>query len=79
MVSATQQSSRIRKRKSTTNGKDNKRARRAHGTPAFAVHPEGYDAKAADAKKPEVKAEAKPKKAAAPKKAAKPAAAPKKA
>ena len=52
MVSATQQSSRIRKRKSTTNGKWNKRDRRAVGTPAFAIHPEGYDAAAADAKKP---------------------------
>ena len=73
MVSATQQSSRIRKRKSTTNGKANKRDRRAHGTPAFAIHPEGYDANAADAKKA-----AAPKAAKAPKakKAAKPAAKP---
>ena len=52
MVSATQQSSRIRKRKQSTEGKTNKRARRAAGTPTFAVHPEGYDAAAADAKKP---------------------------
>jgi hypothetical protein len=67
MVSATQQSSRIRKRKSTTNGKANKRARRATGTMPFAVHPEGYDKSAPDAR-PEVKAAvAKPKKA--PKKA----------
>jgi hypothetical protein len=73
MVSATQQSSRIRKRKSTTNGKANKRQRRAEGTPAFAVHPEGYDAKAADAKKPETKrAPERRKVAKAPKKAAKP-------
>lgn len=50
MVSSTQQFSRIRRRKQTTNGKWNKRARRAHGTPAFPVHPEGYDPKAADAK-----------------------------
>jgi len=28
----------------------NKRERRAMGTPAFAIHLEGYDAKAADAK-----------------------------
>ena len=48
MVSATQQSSRIRRRKQTTNGKANKRERRRLGTPAFAVHPEGYDANAAD-------------------------------
>ena len=75
MVSATQQSSRIRKRKSTTNGKGNKRLRRANGTPAFAIHPEGYDAKAADAKKPVAEKKAPAKKAPA-KKAAKPAAKP---
>lgn len=51
MVSNTQQFDRIRKRKKTTSGKRNKRTRRALGTPKFAVHPEGYDAKAADAKK----------------------------
>ena len=62
MVSHTQQFERIRKRKQTTNGKRNKRERRRLGTPAFAVHPEGYDAKAADAKQPEA-----PKAAAAPK------------
>jgi hypothetical protein len=62
MVSHTQQFERIRKRKQTTNGKRNKRERRRLGTPVFAVHPEGYDAKAADAKKPEA-----PKAAAAPK------------
>ncbi len=50
MVSCTQQFDRIRKRKKTTQGKRNKRTLRATGTPAFAVHPEGYDAKAADAK-----------------------------
>lgn len=50
MVSSTQQFDRIRKRKMTTNGKRNKRERRALGTPSFAIHPEGYDAKAADAK-----------------------------
>jgi hypothetical protein len=51
MVSSTQQYSRIRKRKMTTNGKRNKRERRRLGTPGFAVHPEGYNANAADAKK----------------------------
>jgi hypothetical protein len=51
MVSATQQSSRIRRRKQTTNGKTNKRERRRNGTLAFAVHPAGYDTNAADAKK----------------------------
>ncbi|HQY62004.1 MAG: hypothetical protein IPF92_09230 [Myxococcales bacterium] len=55
MVSSTQQFERIRKRKATTNGKRNKRERRASGTPVFAIHPAGYDAAAADAK-PAVKA-----------------------
>ena len=50
MVSSTQQSSRIRRRKQTTNGKTNKRQRRLYGTPVFPVHQEGYDPKAADAK-----------------------------
>ncbi len=50
MVSATQQSFRIRRRKHRTAGKVRKREERAHGTPKFAVHPEGYDPKAADAK-----------------------------
>jgi hypothetical protein len=49
MVSSTQQFERIRKRKATQNGKWNKRARRREGTPAFPIHPAGYDAKAADA------------------------------
>jgi hypothetical protein len=49
MVSSTQQHTRIRKRKMTTNGKRNKRERRALGTPAFPIHIQGYDAKAADA------------------------------
>ncbi len=56
MVSSTQQFERIRKRKATTNGKRNKRERRAFGTPAFAIHQAGYDAKAADAKPVEKKA-----------------------
>lgn len=50
MVSATQQSSRIRRRKSRTCGTVRKRHERAHGTPAFSIQPEGYDVKAADAK-----------------------------
>jgi len=49
MVSSSQQFERIRKRKQSTNGKRNKRDRRRMGTPAFPVHIEGYDAKAADA------------------------------
>jgi hypothetical protein len=55
MVSSTQQFDRIRKRKATTNGKRNKRALRRIGTPKFAIHPEGYDPKAADAKKADAK------------------------
>ena len=50
MVSSTQQYERIRKRKKTSAGKRNKRDLRRRGTPVFAVHPAGYDAKAADAK-----------------------------
>jgi hypothetical protein len=50
MVSSSQQFERIRKRKATTNGKWNKRARRRIGTPAFPIHQEGYDQKAADAR-----------------------------
>jgi hypothetical protein len=53
MVSSTQQFERIRKRKATTNGKRNKRERRALGTPKFAIHVEGYNPKAADAKPPQ--------------------------
>ena len=50
MVSATQQSFRIRRRKQRKCGVQRKRDMRAHGTPVFAIHPEGYDATAADAK-----------------------------
>ena len=38
MVSLTQKTSRIRRRKQSTNGKANKRERRALGTPAFPIH-----------------------------------------
>ena len=51
MVSLTQQTSRIRRRKQTTNGKVNKRARRANGTPVFPVHLEAA-APVAEAKSP---------------------------
>lgn len=50
MVSATQQTQRIRQRKARTAGTRRKRDERAHGTPKFPVHPEGYDPKAQDAK-----------------------------
>ena len=54
MVSATQQSSRIRARKARKNGSMSKRENRANGTPKFPIQPEGYDASAPDAKKPAV-------------------------
>ncbi len=50
MVSATQQSFRIRRRKARTCGTKRKRFERAHGTPKFAIHPEGYSASAPDAR-----------------------------
>lgn len=50
MVSATQQTSRIRQRKQRKAGVRTKRLNRANGTPAFAIHPEGYSATAADSK-----------------------------
>ncbi len=50
MVSATQQSSRIRARKARRDGTAGKRYSRAHGTPKFPVHLEGYDQNAPDAK-----------------------------
>lgn len=51
MVSSTQQTSRIRKRKARRSGTSRKRDERAHGTPKFAIHPEGYDPNAPDARK----------------------------
>jgi hypothetical protein len=41
MVSDTQKSERIRRRKRTTAGKKNKKARARAGTPKFPIHPEG--------------------------------------
>ena len=52
MVSATQQSSRIRARKARKNGSMSKRENRASGTPKFPLQPDGYDLSAPDAKKP---------------------------
>ena len=49
MVSATQQTFRIRRRKARTAGTATKRHNRKNGTPAFPIQPEGYDPKAADA------------------------------
>jgi DNA invertase Pin-like site-specific DNA recombinase len=50
MVSSTQQFERIRKRKARRAGIRRKRAMRAGGTPAFPIHPAGYDPKAPDAR-----------------------------
>lgn len=50
MVSATQQTQRIRRRKARRAGVDRKRFERANGTPKFPIQPEGYDANAADAR-----------------------------
>ena len=50
MVSATQQSFRIRRRKARSAGTVRKRHERAHGTPKFPIQPEGYNPQAADAK-----------------------------
>ncbi len=47
MVSLTQKTQRIRRRKQSTNGKVNKRERRLNATPAFPIH---LDAPATDAK-----------------------------
>lgn len=52
MVSSTRQSERRRVINKKRGGRDNKKARARAGTPAFPIHPEGYDPKAADAKKP---------------------------
>ncbi|MGK4008790.1 hypothetical protein WMF31_39660 [Sorangium sp. So ce1036] len=49
MVSATQQTQRIRQRKARTSGSRRKRFERANGTPKFPIHPAGYDQNAPDA------------------------------
>lgn len=51
MVSSTRQTERRRAINTRRAGRLNKKARRVAGTPAFPVHPEGYDPKAPDAKK----------------------------
>ncbi|MCC6556518.1 MAG: hypothetical protein IT372_26465 [Polyangiaceae bacterium] len=62
MVSATQQTQRIRKRKARTSGTARKRHERAHGTPAFPIHPAGYDPNAPDARRQAAPAETSAKK-----------------
>jgi hypothetical protein len=51
MVSSTRQTERRRIIKERKSGRDQKRARATRGTPAFPVHPQGYDPNAPDAKK----------------------------
>jgi hypothetical protein len=51
MVSSTRQSERRRSINKSRAGRANKRERVRAGTPPFPVHPDGYDAGAADAKK----------------------------
>ena len=53
MVSATQQTQRIRQRKARRAGAVRKRGFRAQGTPKFPLQPAGYDPNAADARKTE--------------------------
>lgn len=62
MVSATQQTQRIRRRKARTAGTRRKRFERAHGTPKFPIHPAGYDQNAPDALRDATPAEAQAKK-----------------
>jgi hypothetical protein len=50
MVSSTQQTSRIRRRKQATNGLKKRRVRRKHGTPAFPIHLDGAPAATSSAK-----------------------------
>jgi hypothetical protein len=50
MVSSTRQTERRRNLRLSKAGAARKRAAARSGTPAFPVHPEGYDAKAPDAK-----------------------------
>lgn len=51
MVSNTQQTKRRRYNRDRQLAKAKKRANSRVGTPAFPLHPEGYDVNAADAKK----------------------------
>jgi hypothetical protein len=51
MVSSTRQTERRRYIRARSHGQ-HKAAAKGGGTPKFPVHPDGYDPKAADAKKP---------------------------
>lgn len=50
MVSLTQKTESIRLRKARKRAKMNATAQKRRPTPAFAIHPQGYDTSAADAK-----------------------------
>lgn len=50
MVSNTQQTKRIRARRRKKSGRRRKRLETKRGTPAFPIHPPGYDPSAPDAK-----------------------------
>ncbi len=50
MVSSTQQTEKRRSMRASKAGRGKKRVRAKHSTPAFPIHPEGYDPKAPDAK-----------------------------
>ncbi len=50
MVSSTQQTDKRREIRVRKAGKKNAKLRAKAGTPAFSIHPEGYDPKAPDAK-----------------------------
>ncbi len=51
MVSSTKQTEKRRSMRHSKAGRHDKRARVRKGTPAFPVHPEGYDPKAPDARR----------------------------
>jgi hypothetical protein len=50
MVSNTQQTERVRARRHKNMGRKRKRQMAKRSTPAFPIHPEGYDPAAPDAK-----------------------------
>ncbi len=51
MVSSTKQTEKRRSMRHSKAGRHDKRARVRKGTPAFPIHPEGYDPKAPDARR----------------------------
>ncbi len=53
MVSFTKQTERRRRIRLQAQGKTNKKTYRRAGTPPFPIQPEGYDASAPDAKRPD--------------------------